>query len=257
MFNDTLLILRGISLNVPDKGLIAFLGANGAGKTTTLKAVCGMLGFERGKVTDGSITFNGREIKNLSPDKIVNMGITMVPENRRIFGDLTVEDNFRVGAFTRKAGKAAINMDMEEVYTLFPALKRMRKVRSIFLSGGEQQMLAMGRALMSKPKLFLLDEPSLGLAPLICEKIFRVIKHVSEGRGAAVLLVEQNAKAAFSLCDYAYIMENGKIVIDGTSEKLTKNEDVKIFYLGMGGDGTEKISFHDVKHYKRRKRWIS
>ena len=257
MFNETLLILKGISLDVPDKGLIAFLGANGAGKTTTLKAVCGILGLERGKVTDGSIIFNGREIKNLSPDKIVNMGISMVPENRRIFGDLTVEENLRVGAFTQKAGKTAINMAMEEAYTLFPNLKRMRKLRSIFLSGGEQQMLVMGRALMAKPKLLLLDEPSLGLAPLISEEIFKIIKKVNEEQGVAVLLVEQNANAAFALCNYAYIMENGKIVIDDIPEKLAENEDVRTFYLGVGRDNADKISFHDVKHYKRRKRWIS
>ena len=257
MFNETLLILKGISLDVPDKGLVAFLGANGAGKTTTLKAVCGILPLERGRVTDGAITFMGEEIKDLSPDKIVNMGISMVPENRRIFGDLTVEENLRIGGFSRRAGKAEIQIAIEGIYSIFPILKTLAKSRSIFLSGGEQQMLAMGRALMGKPKLLLLDEPSLGLAPLICEEIFKIIKKVNEEQDVAVLLVEQNANAAFALCNYAYIMENGKIVIDDIPEKLEKNEDVKTFYLGVGGNSVDKISFYDVKHYKRRKRWIS
>ena len=229
MFNETLLILKGISLDVPDKGLIAFLGANGAGKTTTLKAVCGILGLERGKVTDGSIIFNGREIKNLSPDKIVNMGISMVPENRRIFGDLTVEENLRVGAFTQKAQKAAINMAIEEAYTFFPNLKEFRKLRSIYLSGGEQQMLAISRALMSKPKLLLLDEPSLGLAPLICEEIFKIIKKVNEEQGVAVLLVEQNANAALALAKCARAVNDGRIVMHGPKGESQKVRTIRGF----------------------------
>jgi len=257
VFDKFLLIIQGISLTVPEKTIVAFLGSNGAGKTTTLKAITGILGFERGEVTDGTIEFNNQKIHNTYPDKIAKMGITMVPENRGIFEDLTVEENLIIGAFGGRKSLGEKKRATEKVYALFPALTRHRKRNGDVLSGGEQQMLAIGRSLMADPEIMLMDEPSLGLSPLLVKEVFNSIKKINEENGVPILLVEQNAFKAFALSKYVYIMENGKIVIDGTPDKLRKNEDVMTFYLGGSEKSDDKISFHDVKHYKRRKRWLS
>ena len=254
VYNDVIAAVRGISFEVPDTAIVALLGSNGAGKSTTLKAISGILKSQDGEIEDGSIEFNGVRLNEKSPEEVVRMGICQVPEGRRVFDDLTVDENIRVGAFTRKDKK--VNRDYDFVMDLFPLLKERRNQLAGYLSGGEQQMLAIGRGMMSKPKLMMLDEPSLGLAPLVVKEIFNVIIRINQEEGTGILLVEQNANVALLHATYGYIMENGKIVMDDKSEKLIENEDVKTFYLGLTGDAQKK-SYKDVKHYKRRKRWLS
>jgi len=255
IYSEVILVLKGVSLEVPEGRIISLLGANGAGKTTTLKAISGVLYTELGKVTDGSIEFEGVRIDGKAPEEIVQMGIIQVMEGRRLFEHLTVEENLRVGAYARK-DKEAIKKDMELVYGYFPRLRDLRGQVSGYLSGGERQMLVMGRALMSHPKMMLLDEPSLGLSPLLVKEIFEIIKKINREEKTSILLVEQNAKIALSISDYGYIMENGRIVLDGYSQKLKENEDIKEFYLGLSRLG-ERKSYREVKHYRRRKRWLS
>jgi branched-chain amino acid transport system ATP-binding protein len=255
VYSDVILVLKGLSLAVPQGEIVALLGANGAGKSTTLKAISGLLKSEEGEVTDGEILFFGERINGKDPEEIVKRGIFQVIEGRRVFEDLTVEENLRCGAYTRKDARA-VRSDYERVYAYFPRLKDRRKGLAGYLSGGEQQMLAIGRALMARPKLMLLDEPSLGLSPLLVKEIFAIIKEINEREKTTILLVEQNARVALSISSYGYIMENGKVVLDGKTEKLADNEDVKEFYLGMNEVGSRK-SYRDIKHYKRRKRWLS
>jgi len=255
IYSEVILVLKGVSLQVPEGRIVSLLGANGAGKTTTLKAISGVLYTELGKVTDGSIEFEGVRIDGKAPEEIVQMGIVQVMEGRRLFEHLTIEENLRVGAYARK-DKKAIQQDMESVYGYFPRLKDLRSQVSGYLSGGERQMLVMGRALMSHPKVMLLDEPSLGLSPLLVKEIFEIIKKINREEKTSILLVEQNAKIALSTSDYGYIMENGRIVLDGYSQKLKENEDIKEFYLGLSHLG-ERKSYKEVKHYRRRKRWLS
>jgi len=255
IYSDVILVLKGVSLEVPEGKIISLLGANGAGKTTTLKAISGVLYTELGEVTDGSIEFDGMRIDGKAPEEIVQMGIVQVMEGRRMFEHLTVEENLRVGAYARKDREAILN-DLESVYRYFPRLKDLRGNVSGYLSGGERQMLVMGRALMSDPKVMLLDEPSLGLSPLLVKEIFGIIKKINTEERTSILLVEQNANIALSTSDYGYIMENGRVVLDGPSPKLKENEDIKEFYLGLSQVGKRK-SFREVKHYRRRKRWLS
>ena len=255
IYSDVILVLKGVSLEVPDGKIISLLGANGAGKTTTLKAISGVLYTELGEVTDGSIEFDGMRIDGKAPEEIVQMGIVQVMEGRRMFEHLTVEENLRVGAYARK-DREAILKDFESVYRYFPRLKDLRGHVSGYLSGGERQMLVVGRALMSSPKVMLLDEPSLGLSPLLVKEIFGIIKKINREKKTSILLVEQNANIALSTSDYGYIMENGRVVLDGPSPKLKENEDIKEFYLGLSQVGKRK-SFREVKHYRRRKRWLS
>lgn len=234
---------------------MALLGGNGAGKTTTLKAISGLLTTELGEVTDGSIEFNDVRIDRKIPEEIARLGIIQVMEGRRVLEHLTVEENLRVGAYLRK-NVATIKQDLDKVYEYFPRLKELKDRESGYLSGGEQQMLVIGRALMAKPRLMLLDEPSLGLAPILVKEIFDIIRRINKEEKTSILLVEQNARAALSLADNGYVMENGRIVLDGPANKLRENEDVKEFYLGLTGLG-EKKSYREVKHYKRRKRWLA
>jgi len=255
VYNDVILVLRGISLEVPDGAVVALLGANGAGKSTTLKAISGILDNENGELEDGQIEFMGNPIHRLDPDKIVKMGITMVPEGRQVFEDLTVVENLMIGAHTR-SDRRQVRRDLEMIFGYFPALASRKNQLAIYLSGGEQQMLVIGRALISKPKLMMLDEPSLGLAPLLVKEIFVMLGRINKEQATAILLVEQNARIALNFSRYGYIMENGKIVLDGPSDLLVENEDVKEFYLGVTDD-LERKSYADVKHYKRRKRWLS
>ena len=255
IYSDVILVLKGVSLEVPEGKIISLLGANGAGKTTTLKAISGVLYTELGEVTDGSIEFDEMRIDGKAPEEIVQMGIVQVMEGRRMFEHLTVEENLRVGAYARK-DREAILKDLESVYRYFPRLKDLRRHVSGYLSGGERQMLVMGRALMSDPKVMLLDEPSLGLSPLLVKEIFGIIKKINTEERTSILLVEQNANIALSTSDYGYIMENGRVVLDGPSPKLKENEDIKEFYLGLSQVGKRK-SFREVKHYRRRKRWLS
>jgi branched-chain amino acid transport system ATP-binding protein len=255
IYDDVILVLKGMSLEVHEGQIVALLGANGAGKSTTLKAISGLLKGEEGKVTDGSISYMGQSIDAIDPEKRVSMGIFQVMEGRRVFDDLTVDENLYAGAHTRK-GRAEVKKDLEVVFNYFPRLIERRHTLAGYLSGGEQQMLAIGRALMARPKLMLLDEPSLGLAPLLVKEIFGIIDRINKEEGTTILLVEQNARIALSIADYGYIMENGKIVMDDPVDKLKENEDVKEFYLGLSKVGDKK-SYRDVKHYRRRKRWIS
>jgi len=255
IYDDVILVLKGMSLEVHQGQIVALLGANGAGKSTTLKAISGLLKGEEGKVTDGSITYMGNPIDAVAPEKRVSMGIFQVMEGRRVFDDLNVDENLIAGAHTRKY-RADVKKDMQMVFDYFPRLTDRRHTLAGYLSGGEQQMLAIGRALMARPKLMLLDEPSLGLAPLLVKEIFGIIDRINKEEGTTILLVEQNARIALSIADYGYIMENGKIVMDDPVEKLKENEDVKEFYLGLSKLGDKK-SYRDVKHYRRRKRWIS
>ncbi|MCL5965837.1 MAG: ABC transporter ATP-binding protein [Deltaproteobacteria bacterium] len=255
IYSDVILVLKGLSLAVPEGRIVALLGANGAGKSTTLKAISGLLKSEEGEVTDGEILFGGERINGLDPEEVVRRGIFQVMEGRRVFEDLTVEENLRCGSYTRKDA-SKVKTDYERVYTYFPRLKERRKQLAGYLSGGEQQMLAIGRALMARPKLMLLDEPSLGLSPLLVKEIFGIIRDINEKEKTTILLVEQNARVALSISQYGYIMENGKVVLDGETEKLAANEDVKEFYLGMNEVGSRK-SYREIKHYKRRKRWLS
>jgi branched-chain amino acid transport system ATP-binding protein len=253
VYNDVVLVLKGLSLRAEEGRITALLGSNGAGKSTTLKAISGLLKTEDGEVTDGKILYKGKEIHHLTPEKVVKDGIFQVMEGRRIFEDLTVEENLRCGAFTRPRGELSRGMDL--VYGYFPRLAERRKQVAGYMSGGEQQMLAIGRALMARPRLLLLDEPSLGLAPLLVEEIFEIVGRVNREEGVTVLLVEQNARAALNIADYGYIMENGRIVMDAEASSLLDNPDVQEFYLGMSGAG-EKKSYREVKHYRRRKRWL-
>jgi branched-chain amino acid transport system ATP-binding protein len=255
IYSDVILVLKGVSLEVPEGKIVALLGANGAGKTTTLKAISGVLRTELGEVTDGSIEFDGLRIDKMDPEEIVRLGIVQVMEGRRLFEHLTVEENLLVGAYARDDAHGIL-ADLEKVYGYFPKLQEMRKRTSGYLSGGERQMLVMGRALMARPKVMLLDEPSLGLSPLLVKEIFKLIEDINKKEGVSILLVEQNARKALGLSDYGYVMENGRIVLDGPSQKLKENEDIKEFYLGLSELGSRK-SYKEVKHYKRRKRWLA
>lgn len=256
VYSDVIQVLRGVSIDVPDGKIVGLLGANGAGKSTTLKAISGLLRTQEGEVTRGSIELDGQRIDRFSPEKIVQLGIIQVLEGRRLFRHLTVEENLILGGVARgSASRRSVGQDLEQVYHYFPRLKDLRRRTSGYLSGGEQQMLVIGRALMAHPRLMLLDEPSLGLAPLLVREIFRVISEMSADEGMAILLVEQNARMALSVADYAYVMENGRVVLDGPAEVLRENEDIKEFYLGLTQLG-ERKSYRDVKHYKRRKRWL-
>ena len=255
IYNHVILVLKGVSLTVPSGGIVALLGANGAGKTTTLKAISNLLQAERGDVTKGSIIFNDDEVQSLSPNELVRRGCIQVMEGRRCFGHLTVEDNLLSGSYTRRDGNAAIKQDLEMVYDYFPRLRERRNSQAGYTSGGEQQMTAIGRALMSKPKMILLDEPSMGLAPQLQEEIFEIVRKLNEQEGVSFLLAEQNTNIALRYATYGYILESGRVVLDGEAADLRENEDVKEFYLGVGGEGRK--SFRDVKHYKRRKRWLA
>ena len=254
VYDRVILVLKGVSLSVPDGGIVALLGANGAGKTTTLKAISNLLHSERGEVTKGAIVFDGAEMQALSPNNVVRRGCIQVMQGRYCFGHLSVEENLLTGAFTRRDGAAAIRADLEKVYTYFPRLRERCQALAGYTSGGEQQMCAIGRALMSRPKMILLDEPSMGLAPQIVEEIFTIMKSLNESEGVSFLLAEQNANLALKYSGYGYILENGRVVLDGTATALAQNEDVKEFYLGVA-EGKRK-SFREGKHYKRRKRWL-
>ena len=255
IYDHVILVLKGVSLTVPRGGIVAILGANGAGKTTTLKAISNLLHAERGDVTKGNILFKGEEIQSLSPNDLVRRGCIQVMEGRHCFEHLTVEENLLTGAFTRKDGAAAIKADLDLVYQYFPRLKERRTSLAGYTSGGEQQMCAIGRALMSKPDMILLDEPSMGLAPQLVEEIFEIVKQLNTNEGVSFLLAEQNTNIALRYATYGYILESGRVVLDGEGAALRENEDVKEFYLGVGGEGRK--SFRDVKHYKRRKRWLA
>ena len=255
IYDHVILVLKGVSLEVPKGGIVALLGANGAGKTTTLKAISNLLHAERGDVTKGSIIFDGAEVQDQSPNDLVRRGCIQVMEGRHCFGHLSIEENLLTGAFTRRDGSAAIKRDMEKVYTYFPRLRERRTSQAGYTSGGEQQMCAVGRALMSKPKMILLDEPSMGLAPQIVEEIFEIVKDLNAKEGVSFLLAEQNTNMALRYAKYGYILENGRVVMDGDAKSLTENEDVKEFYLGIS-EGRRK-SFREGKHYRRRKRWLA
>ena len=255
IYDHVILVLKGVSLDVPQGGIVALLGANGAGKTTTLKAVSNLLRAERGDVTKGTIEFEGKRIEKLSANELVKRGCIQVMEGRHCFEHLTVEENLLTGAFTRKEGAAAIAQDLEMVYNYFPRLRERKSSLAGYTSGGEQQMCAIGRALMSKPKMMLLDEPSMGLAPQLVEEIFEIVKQLNENEGVSILLAEQNTNIALKYANYGYILENGRVVMDGDAAELRENEDVKEFYLGIAGD--DRRSFKNVKAYKRRKRWLA
>ncbi len=253
IYDDVILVLRGLSLGVPEGRIVALLGSNGAGKSTTLKAVSGLLPSERGEVTDGSISFGGEDITRMEPSDRVTRGMSLCMEGRHVFEHLTVAENLVAGAYTRSGKESSSDLDM--VYEFFPKLADMRARVAGYLSGGEQQMLAIGRALMARPKLLMLDEPSLGLAPLLVQEIFGYIKRLNAETGLTVLVIEQNARRALEVADHGYIMEQGRIVLEGPAAELRENPDVKEFYLGLGDEGSRK-SYRDVKHYKRRKRWL-
>ena len=255
IYSDVILVLKGLSLAVEHGQIVALLGANGAGKTTTLRAISGLLKAEEGRVTDGTIELEGRRIDGRDPEAIVRMGVFQVMEGRRVFENLTVDENLRVGAYTRR-DQGGVRRDSETVYRYFPRLKERRRQMAGYLSGGEQQMLVIGRALMARPRLVLLDEPSLGLAPMLVREIFAIVRRLNQEERLTILLVEQNASAALGIADYGYVMEGGRVVLDGPAARLRENEDVKEFYLGLTEMGTRK-SYRDVKHYKRRKRWLS
>jgi branched-chain amino acid transport system ATP-binding protein len=255
IYNHVILVLKGVSLAVPEGGIVALLGANGAGKTTTLKAISSLLHAERGEVTKGSIVFAGETIHQLNPSALVRRGLIQVMEGRHCFGHLTVEENLLTGAFSRRDGRDAIARDIDLVYSYFPRLQQRKKSLAGYVSGGEQQMTAIGRALMARPKMILLDEPSMGLAPQIVEEIFDIVQRLNRDEGVSFLLAEQNTNIALRYADYGYILENGRVVLDGDAATLRSNEDVKEFYLGIAGTGRK--SYRDVKHYKRRKRWLA
>jgi branched-chain amino acid transport system ATP-binding protein len=255
LYNRIILVLKGVSLNVPRGGIVALLGANGAGKTTTLKAISNLLGAERGEVAKGTIVFDGAEVQALSPSELVRRGCIQVMEGRHCFAHLTIEENLMTGAFTRRDGSKAIRRDLDLVYSYFPHLHERRAAIAGYTSGGEQQMCAIGRALMSRPKMILLDEPSMGLAPQVVEEIFEIIGNLNATEGVSFLLAEQNTHLALRYARYGYILENGRVVLDGDATALAGNADVKEFYLGIA-EGRRK-SFRDVKHYKRRKRWLA
>ncbi len=247
-------VLHGISLEVGDGKIVALIGANGGGKTTTLKAISGLLRTEQGNISSGTITLDGKRIDKLGPEQMAHMGVSQVMEGRRTLEHLTVEENLMVGAYRRK-DRAGVKRDLEMVYDYFPRIRDYRKRVSGYLSGGEQQMMVIGRALMADPRLMLLDEPSLGLAPLAVQAIYEIIGQINKDRGLSMLIVEQNVKAALGIADYGYVMENGRIVLDGPAEKLRDNEDVREFYMGISSSGSRK-NYRELKHYRRRKRWL-
>lgn len=255
IYNHVILVLKGVSLNVPKGGITALLGGNGAGKTTTLKAISGLLASERGEVTKGSIKYRGSSIAEQDPAETVKNGVVQVMEGRHCFEHLTIEENLLTGAYTRTDGSGAIAADLEMVYNYFPRLRERRKSQAGYTSGGEQQMCAVGRALMSKPETILLDEPSMGLAPQLVEQIFNIVKEINEKEGVTFLLAEQNTNVALRFAHYGYILESGRVVMDGPAKDLRENQDVKEFYLGMSDEGRK--SFRDVRSYRRRKRWLS
>ncbi len=255
IYSHVILVLKGVSLQVPEGGITALLGANGAGKSTTLKAISNLLRAERGDVTKGSIHYDGTQIDSMTPADLVKKGVVQVMEGRHCFEHLTVEENLLTGAYTRKEGRSAINNDLDKVYNYFPRLKERRKSQAGYTSGGEQQMVAMGRALMAKPKMILLDEPSMGLAPQLVEEIFEIVKKLNEQEGVSFLLAEQNTNVALKYAKYGYILENGRVVMDGEAASLRENSDVREFYLGMSEGGRK--SFRDIKQYRRRKRWLA
>jgi branched-chain amino acid transport system ATP-binding protein len=255
IYDHVILVLKGVSLTVPEGRIVALLGANGAGKTTTLKAISNLLRSERGDVTKGSIEYRGDRIDRLNPSELVKRGVVQVMEGRHCFQHLTVEENLLTGAFTRSASRSEIAGDLEKVYAYFPRLKVRRKSQSGYTSGGEQQMTAVGRALMARPSMILLDEPSMGLAPQVVEEIFGIVKDLNTKENVSFLLAEQNTMVALRFADYGYILENGRVVMEGDAEDLRTNEDVKEFYLGLSSSGRK--SFRDAKHYRRRKRWLA
>lgn len=255
IYNHVILVLKGVSLSVPKGGITALLGGNGAGKTTTLKAISNLLHSERGEVTKGSVKYRGEPVQGMDPETLVKMGVIQVMEGRHCFEHLTVEENLLTGSYTRKDGSAAIANDLEKVYTYFPRLKERRKSQAGYTSGGEQQMCALGRALMSKPETILLDEPSMGLAPQLVEEIFQIVKSLNEKEGVSFLLAEQNTNVALRFAHYGYILESGRIVMDGPAAELRENPDVKEFYLGVSEEGRK--SFRNVRSYRRRKRWLA
>lgn len=255
IYNRVILVLKGVSLSIPRGGIVCLLGANGAGKTTTLKAISNLLMAERGVVTKGNILFDGVEVQALTPDELVRRGCIQVMEGRHVFEHLTIEENLLTGAYTRRDGSRAIQRDLELVYSYFPKLKDRRKAQAGYTSGGEQQMTAIGRALMSRPKMILLDEPSMGLAPQLVEDIYEIVDKLNSDEGVTFLLAEQNTNIALRYAKHGYILENGRVVLDGTGEELRENADVKEFYLGIS-EG-ERKNFRDVKHYRRRKRWLA
>ncbi|MBM3219292.1 MAG: ABC transporter ATP-binding protein [Candidatus Rokubacteria bacterium] len=255
IYDHVILVLKGVSLRVPEGGIVALLGANGAGKSTTLKAISGLLRTERGDVTKGAIEFHGATIHRHPPDEVVRRGIVQVMEGRHVFEHLSVEENLLTGAYTRRSG-GETRRDLDMVYGYFPRLTHRRNVAAGYISGGEQQMLAIGRALMAHPKLMLLDEPSMGLAPMLVAEIFDIVGRLNREEGVAVLLAEQNATIALKHAQHGYVMESGRIVLEGDAKTISENEDIKEFYLGLSGVGQRK-SYRDVKHYRRRKRWLS
>jgi branched-chain amino acid transport system ATP-binding protein len=255
IYDHVILVLKGVSLEVPEQGIVALLGANGAGKTTTLKAISNLLRAERGDITKGSIEFQGQRIDRFDSSELVRKGVIQVMEGRHCFEHLTVEENLLTGAYTRKDGNAAIRRDLELVYGYFPKLEQRKKAQAGYTSGGEQQMVAIGRALMSRPKMILLDEPSMGLAPQLVEEIFEIVKRLNTEEGVTFLLAEQNTNIALRYAKHGYILENGRVVLDGTATELRENTDVKEFYLGIS-EG-KRVNFRDVKHYRRRKRWLT
>ncbi len=255
IYNHVILVLKGVSLCVPEGGIVALLGANGAGKTTTLRAVSNLLKSERGDVTKGSVEYRGEIVHKLSPSDLVKRGVIQVMEGRHCFAHLTVEENLLTGAYTRNASRADVNVDLEKVYNYFPRLKTRRNSQSGYTSGGEQQMTAVGRALMSRPHMILLDEPSMGLAPQVVEEIFDIVRDLNQKEKVSFLLAEQNTMVALRFANFGYILENGRVVMEGDAKNLAQNEDVKEFYLGISTAGRK--SFRDVKHYRRRKRWLA
>ena len=254
IYDHVILVLKGVSLEVPEGGIVALLGANGAGKTTTLKAISNLLQAERGEVTKGSIECMGERVDRLSPNELVKRGVIQVMEGRHCFEHLTVEENLLTGAYTRRDGRAAIDLSLEKVYHYFPRLKERRTAQAGYTSGGEQQMTALGRALMADPKMILLDEPSMGLAPQLVEEIFEIVPNLNKKESVSFLLAEQNTTIALEYSDYGYVLETGRVVMDGDAKSLSDNEDVKEFYLGLSSGG--RRSYRDVKHYRRRKRWL-
>jgi len=255
IYDHVILVLKGVSLTVPEGGIVALLGANGAGKTTTLKAISNLLRAERGDVTKGTIEFRGTRVEKLTPNDLVRMGVCQVMEGRHCFQHLTIEENLLTGAFTRKGSRSDIAAALDKVYRYFPRLKQRRTSQAGYTSGGEQQMTAIGRALMAQPQMILLDEPSMGLAPQIVEEIFEIVRDLNAKEGVSFLLAEQNTMVALRYANYGYILENGRVVMDGAAADLSSNEDVKEFYLGLSTAGRK--SFRDVKHYRRRKRWLA
>ncbi len=255
IYDHVILVLKGVSLKVPEGGIVALLGANGAGKTTTLKAISNLLHSERGEVTKGFIEYDGERVEKLSPPELVKRGVIQVMEGRHCFGHLTVEENLLTGAYTRGNARAEVQQSLEKVYTYFPRLVERRSAKSGYVSGGEQQMMVIGRALMADPKLILLDEPSMGLAPQLVQEIFEIVKRLNQEEKVSILLAEQNASMALRYADYGYVLENGRVVFDDTAEVLSDNEDIKEFYLGLNASGRK--SYRDVKFYRRRKRWLS